>query len=220
MTGHWLIETLPKQESNETKDEKSVYEDFEYHPLDRIAFDGIKDGGKGNPFLLIFRDQRKFGKLEYFTKEELDSKLSELGPDVVNDKITKTNFRAIFRKTITKKQAKTKLISNVLLDQRIISGIGNYMRADILYHSKLSPYRTIEQLSDEDIERLRESCRTIAKNSAKAGGHTISNYFLPTGEPGSYKALVYGKEETDNGVKIQKDTIAGRSIYWSPSVQK
>jgi len=58
--------------------------------------------------------------------------------------------------------------------------------------------------NQQELEKLRKSCQAIATKSSEVGGHTISNYFLPTGEPGKYKALVYGKEKSSDGVEVQR----------------
>merc|ERR1712137_450340 len=229
MTGHWIIpQTAPEaeaevqEEEEEEEEEIPSFDDFEFDSLDRVAFTcstNEKEENKESRFYLIFRDQRKFGKLEYLTQEGLEEKSNDLGPDILNDDLSIEGFRKIFRKTISKKRASSSCISTLLLDQRVIPGIGNYMRADILYASKLSPYRLVSDLSDADLDELRSACLLVGSTSSAAGGHTISNYFLPDGSPGSYEALVYGRKERD-GFVVQKDTLAGRSIYWSPDVQK
>ena len=241
MTGHWIIphtansnstppspttdtktKIEPEPEPDSEKEYTPSFDDYEFDSLDRVAFTCCTNEtkeDKASRFYLIFRDQRKFGKLEYLTEEELTEKSSELGPDILNDELSIESFRKIFRKTISKKRASSSYISTILLDQKVISGIGNYMRADILYASKLSPYRVVSDLSDSDLDQLREACLLVGNTSSEAGGHTISNYFLPDGSPGTYEALVYGRKERD-GNTVQKDSLAGRSIYWSPDIQK
>ena len=52
------------------------------------------------------------------------------------------------------KRYEEKKIGNLIVDQKVISGIGNYLRADILYQSTISPYRTIKSLNEEDLKNI------------------------------------------------------------------
>ena len=82
------------------------------------------------------------------SKDDLEKKLKELGPDMFEKE---TTFE-IFKKAV---KAKGKWnITKVLMDQKIISGVGNYMRADILYLSKISPFREISSLDNSDLKNI------------------------------------------------------------------
>ena len=105
-----------------------------------------------------FYDQLSFGTLKAVdcnTNGEtiLEKKLKELGPDILDDK---TTFE-LFKKQIRKKVNENKAIGNVIVNQKIISGIGNYLRADALWMAKLSPFRKVQDISDGELKLLYDS---------------------------------------------------------------
>jgi len=93
--------------------------------------------------ILYFYDQLSFGTITIFeNKIKLDKKLKLLGIDIIDDDIT---FK-IFKEQILKDKNLNKEIGNVIVNQKIISGIGNYLRADILWMSKISPFRKVKDI--------------------------------------------------------------------------
>jgi len=105
-----------------------------------------------------FYDQLSFGTLKAVdcnTNGEtiLEKKLKELGPDILDDK---TTFE-LFKKQIRKKVNENKAIGNVIVNQKMISGIGNYLRADALWMAKLSPFRKVQDISDDELKLLYDS---------------------------------------------------------------
>ena len=94
---------------------------------------------------------RNFGTLKFInSKKDLEKKLNELGPDMFEKETTFDIF---------KKAVKTKgkwNITKVLMDQKIISGVGNYIKSESLYRSAISPHRTIDSLSEEELKLFNE----------------------------------------------------------------
>lgn len=156
---------------------------------------------KGN---FYFEDMRNFGTIKFvFSKKETEKKLKQLGFDPLTEKIDRDEFIKKIRK-----QKPHRLIALVLMDQKVLSGIGNYLRAEILYDAKISPYRTVESLSDKDLEKILHSINKIVKESykfqKKKGLHT-------------YPFKVYQK---GNDPLVRSDDLEERTIWWVPSVQK
>ena len=79
----------------------------------------------------------------------LDKKLASIAPDIMDMKIE------VFTDIINRYP--NKLIGLALMNQKIISGIGNYLRADILWMAKVSPFRHIKDLESTDINRIYKS---------------------------------------------------------------
>ncbi len=164
----------------------------------------IFETSKGNFYM---SDMRNFGTVSfYFSKKELDKKLDSLGPDPLDKTLTKADFIKIMRK---RKQDKP--IVMVLNDQKVIAGIGNYLRSEILYHSGISPHRKLEDLSDQELDRIAKSINTIIRKSyetqVKKGLH-------------QYPFLIYQRKTTDKGEKIYGEMVAnGRTIWWVPEKQ-
>jgi formamidopyrimidine-DNA glycosylase len=100
--------------------------------------------------ILYFFDILSYGTMKYTTKEMLDKKLKKIGPDLL-DPITTLE---IFNYQLKKKNNLNKMIGNVLMDQKTISGIGNYLRADCLWIARISPFRIVKNLSDNDIKNI------------------------------------------------------------------
>jgi len=120
--------------------------------LEHLNVEFILDTGSK----IYFYDQLSFGTLKIITeKKELDKKLKELGNDIMDDS---TTFE-IFKKQIRKSDHKQ--IGNVIVNQKLISGIGNYLRADALWMSKISPFRIVSNITDNELELLYKSIRGL-----------------------------------------------------------
>ena len=152
-------------------------------------------------------DLRNFAKIYFYTEEELEERLSLIGPDILHDKIPYSYFKDnIIRKKNTK-------IGCAIIDQKIISGVGNYIRSDALYEAKISPYRLVKDLKEEELRRIFKSIKKIASMSYKEQ--------LRSDDIRSYKFYVYGRKITDKGEQVVREKLEkNRNIYWVPSVQK
>jgi formamidopyrimidine-DNA glycosylase len=154
----------------------------------------------------------------YFDKTSFNKKMNEIGPDYVNIHVT----LEYFTNKIKNKRIKTNEVGTFIVNPKYMSGIGNYLRAEILYDCKISPYRTLEKLSDEDINNLYNSIYKIIELSAKGSGLTIKNYKTFEGEKGTYEPLVYGKEKDPLGNVVVAGKMKGKdqTMYYVPEVQK
>jgi len=168
---------------------------------------------------IYFVDQRHFGTIKFvFTKKELLDKLKTLGPDLLNDK--DMNFN-LFTKILKKHSHKN--ITSVLMNQKIISGIGNYLKSESLYHAKISPHRTIGSLTDEELNNLYQSCRLKIVGSYNLGGVSVRHFKDVDDKKGQYtfKLEVYGKKYDKQGNKLTHEiTNDKRYTYWTPIIQK
>ena len=118
-----------------------------------------------------FTDQRHFGTVKFCKTNLLEKKLKTIGPDLLSDdSITEIQFLNKIKKYSDHSLPK------ILMDQHIFSGIGNYLKAEILYKSKISPFRLIQNITDEEIINLFNNCRDIIKLSYNSKGATIRNY--------------------------------------------
>ena len=136
-------------------------------------------------------------------------------------------------KKFTKKYLYEKLghsnkpIKLFLLDQKIISGIGNIYASEILYDSKLSPFKISKTLTIMQIKKLRKSILNVLKNAIKNKGSSLKDYSSIHGTLGNYqnKFLVYNNEGKcivlkKTATKIIKVTQNGRSTFYCPYFQK
>lgn len=164
---------------------------------------------------LYYFDVLSFGSLKVIQGEdELNNKLNKIGPDIIDKN---TNLE-LFKTQIKKKINLDKEIGIVLMNQKIISGIGNYLRADILYLSKINPFRKVNKLSDIEIEDIFNNCKILTLNDFKKLKKIIK---LPLG---NRLFLIYNQDKDIYGnIVVKKELYEGsqkRFIYYVPKIQK
>ncbi len=149
---------------------------------------------------VYYDDMRKFGDFLWLTPAELQKKLASLGPDVVTGFSYETYLQAIDIKS-------KKPIASIIHDQKIFSGIGNYLRAEILYHADIDPFKTINQLTNVEKKRLYESIIYMSKKIYELGGITTGKYVDPDGKPGKYQPKVYQQD-------VDTTKVDGQTLYY------
>lgn len=138
---------------------------------------------------VIYNDQRRFGFIDLIEENIFTNKfIKKLGPDSVSKK-----FDAIYLFNILK--YKERNIKNILLDQRIVAGLGNIYVNEALHLSKISPNRKGKNISLKKCYDLIKNIKTILKNAIKEGGTTIKDHMQPDGSLGYFKQRlrVYGR---------------------------
>ena len=167
---------------------------------------------------VFFNDIRNFGTLKYVTTDkELKDKLSSLGPDVLSSYVD----TELYKERLDKKPKWS--IAKALMNQSVVSGIGNYLKAEILYASKISPHRLCKDLTLHEIQLIAEKSFEITNASYKSGGATILTYRDENNEKGLYsrRFMVYNHKVDPKGNKVIKETTTDkRSTYWVPGIQK
>jgi len=167
---------------------------------------------------VVFNDSRRFGFLDYGETHIILKKkyILNLGPEALGNRLTdKYLFSKISKSLVPIKQ--------ILLNQRIIAGIGNIYASEILFNAKISPLEKGKDLSLQECKQLIISTRKILKNAINAGGSTLRDYVSTDGTLGNfqYNFKVYNRA----GLKILGKTIIkivqyGRSTYYCPGIQK
>ena len=172
---------------------------------------------------LYFFDTLSYGTLKVETMERLNEKLAKLGPDILDKN---TTFE-VFTEKIDMIADKSRKIANVLMDQRVVSGIGNYLRADSLWLSEISPHCKVKNLDKNDLKKLYTAIRSLVwseynyKKAIRLGfiGKTFRR-------PQMYGRdfFVYYEKKDINGNPVKKEQLyegsQTRFIYWVPAVQK
>lgn len=139
--------------------------------------------------------------------------LPNLGPDILEIELTSHEWACIFAKN------GGKVLHALLLEQKIISGIGNYLKSDICYEARVLPDRKVSSLSPWEVEALRVAAHKIIRESYACGGLTIKSYWSPDGSTGKYPARVYNRRVDNYGQKIVYAKIGGRGTYYVPGYQ-
>ena len=162
-----------------------------------------------NGFTIWFRDTRSFATFSFTNERKvLDDKLNKLGPDIMTRDFTLDYFK----NTIAKFPNRN--ITSFLMDQSLFSGIGNYIKAEVLYYSNISPLRKMKDLSDSDIELLHEGIRIIPRISYNNKGVTLRDFADENGNTTKNLLHVYGKKTAK-----RTKTPDGRTTYWDPVKQ-
>ena len=172
---------------------------------------------------LYFYDILSFGTIKILNSYlELNKKLKKIGNDIMDED---TTFE-IFKNQIIKLNNLDKAIGIVLVDQKIISGIGNYLRSDILYISKINPFRKVKNLNNKEIKKIYNNSKILTwgdydKNKAKRLNIINHNTKLPS----YYNRMfyIYNQETDMYGNKvIKKELYEGsqkRFIYYVKEIQ-
>lgn len=146
----------------------------------------------------------------------LNYKLS-VRPDLITSPCTLNEFIHIARNKFNQETT----VDVFLLSPKSNSTVGNYLKSEILYHARLSPYRTLRSCSDFDIRIMFELAIAISVASYKSQGFTMKHHLKPDGTGGYFSCIVYNREgQVDpNGYLIRRTNENGRSTYWVPQLQ-
>ncbi len=170
-----------------------------------------------SPIILVYNDPRKFGFIDIVQTKDLQKKkyILSLGIDALSPDLT---AQLIYQK-ISKSEVP---IKQILLNQKLIAGIGNIYASEILFDSKISPLTLGKDLEISLIMKLIKSTRKILKKAIKYGGSSIRDYRSTDGTLGNFQSnfKVYNKEGKKIGNdKVKKIIQYGRSTFYCPKLQ-
>ena len=165
-----------------------------------------------DPFSIYYYDSRRFGTFKFLAGDEgiyaLQRKLTkELGPDLLDQEkpIGVLGFKARL-----KARKGTWTVAQALMNQSVVAGIGNYLKAEIMHDSRVSPHRTLESLTDEEIARLHAtSLDHINRDYQAKKDRSVPRYTFS----------VYNRKtcrDCKKPVKREK-TADKRTSHWCPS---
>jgi formamidopyrimidine-DNA glycosylase len=152
MWGSWAVLDNPPQEIDRRERSRIVVPD-----ACAILYSApIFDLGAGNPF-------------------EIVENLRTLGTDILPYPDEKPFDAPVFLQKLLTPENSDRTIGAALLDQQILAGIGNYLRAEILFDCRLDPWRKIADLTASELERLIHSIPLMAQRAYTTGGFTVSD---------------------------------------------
>lgn len=169
---------------------------------------------------LRYHDTRKFGKMYLIDKEKLETSkpINELGLEPWDNNLTIDYLKEKYlNKNIP--------IKTVLLDQSIITGIGNIYADEILFKSRINPLIKPKELTEEQLNNIIKYTRETLEEAIKLGGTTIKSYESAKGVHGLFqnKLLVHsrvGEACPECGTTIIKISVNGRGTYYCKNCQK
>ncbi len=175
---------------------------------------------------LTFNDARRFGVFTYCDTSKLNQHplLKKIGLDPFDETLTADYlFKCLHTKNIPIKVA--------LLNQEIVTGIGNIYASETLYLAEIHPTRPAKDISLKECEKLIIAFRKVLSDAIAAGGSTLKDYQKPDGSLGYFQNLhcVYNKIgqkcphctcDINQTGGIRKIVLAGRSSFFCPKKQK
>ncbi len=169
---------------------------------------------------LRYHDTRKFGRMNLIKKEDLKNTeaIRKQGFEPGSKDLTADYLLEKFKK-------KDIAIKTLLLDQTIISGLGNIYANEVLFASKINPFKKGKDINKEEAEKIVSSADRIIKRAIELGGTTIKSYTSSLGVTGRFQTeLMVHKRENEPcsrcGTLIKNEKINGRSTYYCPKCQK
>jgi len=146
---------------------------------------------------------------------------SNIGPCLKCALNEETWFTTEEWKKIFKPKLLRRKMCDILIDQSIIAGIGQYLMVEILYYSGIHPKRIGNTITNDELELIRINTQKVIKLSYQHNGFTLKDFLSPSKKPGLYPAAVYGKKICPQGYKVVKEKLTnGRSIHFVAELQK
>ncbi len=214
MTGHLLIKKQDTRYKKQTKENTTFFNEKVNQYIHHV-WQLDKDR------TLEFSDLRKFATMWLMDTKNISAYLvdKKIGIDAMDEKFTLIKFNDL----LDLKPAMP--IGIFLLDQSLISGIGNIYRSEILFSAGVLPERKNESLDKNERKKNFREMRRILKLAIKMRGTSDSDYRDSAGAPGHFQEVlkVYRKTGApcpDCFGKVQRKTMAQRSVFFCPKCQK
>lgn len=173
------------------------------------------DGGE----TLRYKDVRKFGTMHLFPKgnEHTEAPLVALGPEPFDEAFT---MEYLYQKLKTS----TRVIKTALLDQTLVTGLGNIYVDETLFRAGVHPLRKCNKITKKQAEAIRLAAIETLEEAIQAGGTTIRSYVNSQGDMGMFqqKLFVYGQNKKPCqhcGEEIIKMKVGGRGTHLCPQCQ-
>ena len=189
------------------------------HPVpakhDHVVLD-IEGGGR-----VTLNDARRFGAVDLWPTAGLAAHrlLVGLGPEPLGNAFNAATLAARLAGRLTSVKA-------VLLDQRVVAGLGNIYVCEALWRARVSPFRLGRDVTPGEVETLVGAIRAVLEDAIAAGGSSLRDYRRADGELGYFQHsfAVYGREgepcpRPDCGGTVARVAQAGRSSFFCPSCQ-
>ena len=168
---------------------------------------------------VTYRDVRRFGTWLVLEDAQVGAYLAgKNGPEPLGPHFTAGWLES---RLATRRAA----LKAVLLDQRVVAGLGNIYADEALWRARLSPLRPAHGLSRDEVRRLHRAIRAALRRGVERQGSTLRDYTTPQGASGSMQDEfgVYGREGEPCercGTPIAKTRVGGRGTWYCPRCQR
>jgi formamidopyrimidine-DNA glycosylase len=167
---------------------------------------------------VTLNDPRRFGSVDLVPTADLADfpAFKALGPEPLGPDLTGAYLKRALKNRIAS-------IKQMLLDQRIVAGLGNIYVCEALYAARISPKREAGRVSLARLDRLVTEICAVLESAIAAGGSSLRDFVHPDGNLGyfSKEFLVYGREGEPCGCggAVKRYVEGGRSTFWCPTCQ-
>ncbi|MCE7795745.1 bifunctional DNA-formamidopyrimidine glycosylase/DNA-(apurinic or apyrimidinic site) lyase [Sphingobium sufflavum] len=174
-------------------------------------------GGSGHHFAL--RDPRRFGFVDLMPTADLHlyPAFAAMGPEPLGPDFTAAYLAGML-------EGRAAPIKAMLLDQRIVAGLGNIYVCEALNMAGIAPTRAAGRISRPRLAKLVEAIREVLAAAILAGGSSLRDYVRPDGQLGYFAKdwRVYGREgeACACGTTVLRRVDSGRSTFYCPACQK
>jgi formamidopyrimidine-DNA glycosylase len=169
---------------------------------------------------LHLRDPRRFGSVDLVPTDGLEQwpAFAALGPEPLGGAID----GGWLKRKFSGRSAAVKLL---LLDQRVVAGLGNIYVCEALFRSRINPLKPAGKVSRTRLDALAEAIPAVLEDAIRAGGSTLKDFAAPDGELGYFSKQfdVYDREgELCRGCegRVKRIVQGGRSTFFCPSCQR
>jgi formamidopyrimidine-DNA glycosylase len=188
-------------------------------PADQAKHDHLVIDAGGHRFAL--HDPRRFGFVDLVDTAELETwpAFAAMGPEPLGPGLTPEHLRAALKE---RKPA----IKLMLLNQRIVAGLGNIYVCEALFRARIDPRKPAGKVTRPVLERLVPAIRAVLEQSIGDGGSSLRDYARPDGELGYFASRfdVYGREgepcRPPCPGTVRRIVQGGRSTWFCPKCQK
>ena len=183
---------------------------------DHVVFD-MASGAR-----VTFNDARRFGAMDLFATASADEHwlLDQLGPEPLGNDLNEAYL-------IDQLARRKSPIKSVLLDQRVIAGLGNIYVCEVLHRTGISPRRKASNLSSKRIAKLVPAIRDVLRDAIEAGGSSLRDHRQTNGDLGyfQHRFAVYDREGApcptpDCTGSIRRIVQSGRSSFYCRACQR
>ncbi len=168
---------------------------------------------------LALNDARRFGSVDLVPTDGLDSwpPFAALGPEPLSDEFDGPSLKRALA-------GRTAPIKALLLDQRIVAGLGNIYVCEALHLARIAPSKPGGRIAAGRLDVLADAVKQVLIAAIEAGGSTLRDYARPDGELGYFAKQwrVYAREgkKCDCGGTVQRRVDGGRSTFFCPRCQR
>lgn len=214
MSGRFTVNEAPKRASSGQVGHNSGWAIAEKH--DHVIVT-LSDGGR-----VVFNDPRRFGFMDLIAPGEQDAhpSLRDLGPEPLSDAFNLAYFSQRLR-------GRNGNIKAMLLDQKVVAGLGNIYVCEALWRAGISPKRKAASIAGKRADRLVPLIKDVLREAIAAGGSSLRDYRQADGELGYFQHQwdVYGREGEacgfpDCGGTVSRLVQSNRSTFYCPKHQR